>query len=61
MNWIITPGNAPAPGDVRQAGVGDRLLIEAPMRERADWSRYVDAVRHAVGRGADVQWVRRAS
>ncbi|QAX94025.1 hypothetical protein SEA_EURATIS_30 [Streptomyces phage Euratis] len=61
MDLIITPGNAPAPGDVRQAGEGDRLLIERPMRERPEWCRYVDAVRHAVGRGADVQWVRRAS
>lgn len=58
-NLIIAPGRAPAPGDVRLAGTGDRLLIEEPMRERAEWCRFVDAVRHAVGRGADVQWVRR--
>jgi len=61
MDIIIVPGNAPAPGDVRRAGDGDRLVIERPMRERAEWCRYVDAVRHAVGRGADVQWVRRGA
>lgn len=58
MDLIIAAGNAPAPGDVRQAGDGDRLLIEAPMRERAEWCRYVDAVRQAVGRGAEVRWTR---
>lgn len=55
----VTVGNAPSMGDVRALGEGDTIHIEAPMRERKDWCRYVDAVRHAVSRGADVRWVRR--
>jgi hypothetical protein len=45
-------------GDVRTMGEGDTVWLEPAIREGKEWSRYVDAVRHAVTRGADVRWVR---
>jgi len=55
----VRKGQVPAMGDVRALGPGDTLRIEPAIRESAEWCRYVDAVRHAVSRGADVSWVRR--
>jgi hypothetical protein len=54
----VKVGAMPAMGDVRLMGEGDTLWLEPPIRESAEWCRYVDAVRHAVSRGADVRWVR---
>ena len=56
---VVRKGQVPAMGDVRALGPGDTLRIEPAIRESAEWCRYVDAVRHAVSRGADVSWVRR--
>jgi len=58
MELIVRVGNAPAMGNVRTLGDGDTLWLERPIRESREWCRYVDAVRHAVNRGADVRWVR---
>ena len=53
-------------GAVSAAGaLGTIGTLQVPMfaaqladaRERADWSRYVDAIGAAVSRGADVKWV----
>lgn len=54
----IKAGVLPAMGDVRVMGDGDTLWLERPIRESAEWCRYVDAVRHAMSRGADVRWTR---
>ncbi|RCG16967.1 hypothetical protein DQ392_17975 [Streptomyces reniochalinae] len=58
MDKAVKAGNAPAMGDVRQMGEGDTVWLEPAIRESKDWCRYVDAVRHAVNRGADVRWLR---
>lgn len=44
-------------GDVRRMQTGDVLILHDAARTRADWSRYQDAIRHAVARGAEVRWV----
>jgi len=49
---------APALGDVRALGVGDRILLNLGVEKRKDWPRYVDAIGVAITRGADVGWVR---
>lgn len=49
----------PALGDIRGHGEGSTIVIDVAVRESPEWCRYVDAVRQAVGRGADVRWVRR--
>lgn len=56
--FVISADSAPPIGNIRTLGPDDRILIEPPMRERPDWCRYVDAVRHAVARGAEVRWRR---
>lgn len=57
MDCKISVGTSPAMGDVRKLGTGDTLWLEPAIREDAAWCRYVDAVRHAVNRGADVRWL----
>jgi len=49
---------APALGDLRALGPGDIAWLYAGVEQRADWSRYLDALANAVTRGADVRWVR---
>ncbi len=50
----IRPESAPALGDVRTLGEGDHIYIYAGADKREDWPRYLAAVTHAVGRGANV-------
>lgn len=57
MDQRVRVGNLPAMGNVRAMGEGDTLWLEPPIRESAEWCRYVDAVRQAVTRGADVRWL----
>lgn len=59
MQKKVTVNGFPAMGDVREMGSGDTLWLEPAIRESVEWSRYVDAVRHAVTRGADVRWLPR--
>jgi hypothetical protein len=47
----------PALGDVRALGAGDTVRLLNEARKRPDWSRYVDAIAHAVSRGAEVRWL----
>jgi hypothetical protein len=58
MDKVVKAGSVPAMGDVRALGDGDTVWLEPAIREGKEWSRYVDAVRHAVTRGADVRWIR---
>lgn len=53
----VSRNTAPAMGDVRRMQTGDVLIVHADARKRADWSRFQDAIRHAVARGAEVRWV----
>ncbi|QPB09792.1 hypothetical protein CPT_Shady_031 [Streptomyces phage Shady] len=55
MERRITYANAPALGDVRNMGEGDTLWLHANVNQRADWSRYADAIACAVSRGAEVR------
>ncbi|MFJ5924842.1 hypothetical protein ACIQF6_19790 [Kitasatospora sp. NPDC092948] len=52
MTYRIGLGIAPALGDLRRAGPGDRLLFLHDARQRPDFSRYWDAAGLAVFRGA---------
>jgi hypothetical protein len=58
MDKVAKGGATPAMGDVRQMGAGDTLWLDPAIRDGKEWSRFVDAVRHAVTRGADVRWLR---
>lgn len=58
MQYRFSANAAPALGDVRAMGPGDSLLIFPDANQRADWSRYADAIGGAVSRGADAKWVR---
>jgi hypothetical protein len=55
--WLISAGNFPAAGDVRECGEGAVFVIEKAVREDRDWPRFADAVAHAMSRGADVRWI----
>jgi hypothetical protein len=50
--YIVTPTQAPAPGDIRAAREGDVIIIRREARNRPDWTRLLDAAVSAVGRGA---------
>lgn len=39
-------------GDIREACAGDTIFLLPGWRERDDWTRYLDAVAHAMARGA---------
>lgn len=54
MTYRIGLSIAPALGDLRQAGPGDRVLFLHDARDRADFSRYWEAAAVAVFRGAAV-------
>ncbi|MDN3259585.1 hypothetical protein QWJ26_07105 [Streptomyces sp. CSDS2] len=58
MEVHIMGERAPALGDIRGLGQGDTLWLEPEVWNRRDWGRYVDAVAHAVCRGADARWAR---
>jgi hypothetical protein len=54
---VIKPGNTLPTGDVRAMGAGDVLWLDPGLRTWAEWPRYTDAIRHAIGRGAEVRWL----
>lgn len=56
MDRVVRSGSALGPGDVRAMGAGDVLWLDPELRKWAEWPRYTDAIRHAVGRGAEVRW-----
>lgn len=58
MHKYITADAAPALGDVRQMGAGDVVWLAPGAPGREDWGRCVNALAHAVRRGADARWVR---
>ncbi|MGP3940489.1 hypothetical protein [Streptomyces sp. 6N106] len=53
----IRQESAPALGDIRSLGEGSWIYIFPNAKERKDWGRYLDAIGHAVARGASVSWV----
>lgn len=55
-HMYLTPDRLPALGDVRACGAGERLWVSPKMRQRDDWSRYVEAISAAVSRGASLRW-----
>jgi hypothetical protein len=57
MDRVIRPGNTLPTGDVRAMGAGDVLWLDPGLRTWAEWPRYTDAIRHAIGRGAEVRWL----
>ncbi len=59
MDKYIEDDTAPALGDVRQMGAGDTVWLAPGADRRSDWGRCMDAVAHAVRRGADARWGRR--
>lgn len=52
----VTRKTAPALGDIRMLGVGDRIILGEGATERRDWPRYAEAIMTAVTRGAEVRW-----
>jgi hypothetical protein len=54
----ISLESAPSLGDVRAAGEGATLVLVHGVTRRKDWGRYQDAIAQAIGRGAEVRWVR---
>ncbi|MFB7377786.1 hypothetical protein ACFC6U_02835 [Kitasatospora purpeofusca] len=57
MTYRIGLGVAPALGDLRAAGPGDRVLFLHDARQRPDFSRYWEAAAVAVFRGAGLSVV----
>ncbi|MER5501338.1 hypothetical protein ABT096_29615 [Streptomyces sp. NPDC002561] len=51
---VIAATSAPALGDIRQAGPGDRVVVRRSAAERKDFAKYWEAVGAALSRGA---WV----
>ncbi|MFG3244628.1 hypothetical protein [Streptomyces sp. NPDC048157] len=51
---IITATSAPAVGDIRRAGVGDRVVVRCSAIERKDFAKYWEATGVAFKRGAVV-------
>lgn len=51
MIYEISAKDAPPLGDIREACAGDTIFLMPDWRERDDWTRYLDAVAHAMARG----------
>jgi hypothetical protein len=51
---VIDNANAPALGDVREAGPGDLIYIRPAATSRRDFPKYWEAVGVALARGAFV-------
>lgn len=51
MIYEISTVYAPPLGDVRELSAGDDLFLLSDWKERPDWTRYLDAVAHAMARG----------
>lgn len=49
---VIDDANAPAIGDVRDAGPGDLIYVRTAATSRTDWPKYWEAVGIAFKRGA---------
>lgn len=56
---VIDDANAPALGDVRDAGEGDLIYIRRVATTRRDFSKYWEAVGVALSRGAFVSVLQR--
>jgi hypothetical protein len=56
---VIDDANAPALGDVRDAGPGDLIYIRPAATSRRDFPKYWEAVGIAFKRGAFVSVLRR--
>lgn len=56
MNRRISKDQAPALGDIRCMKAGDTIVVDLDSTERKDWTRYQDAIRQAMARGANVIW-----
>lgn len=56
---VIDAANAPALGDVRDAGPGDLIYVRAEAIGRRDFPKYWEAVGVALARGAFVQVMNR--
>lgn len=52
--YVIDAANAPALGDLREAGPADLIYVRRSATTRKDWARYWDALRQAWARGAFV-------
>lgn len=55
MIYEISAGDAPPLGDIREASAGDEIHLLNDWRQRPDWTRYLDAVAHAMARGAVIR------
>jgi hypothetical protein len=51
---VIDDANAPALGDVRDAGTGDLIYIRPAATSRRDFPKYWEAAGVALARGAQV-------
>jgi hypothetical protein len=56
---VIDDANAPALGDVRDAGPGDLIYIRPAATSRRDFSKYWEAAGVALARGAFVSVLQR--
>jgi len=56
---VIDDANAPALGDVREAGPGDLIYIRPAATSRRDFPKYWEAVGVALSRGAFVSVLNR--
>jgi len=56
MTIRISVNKAPAAGDIRLLGVGDRVSLSASVYEREDWLSLLPALTIAIHRGASVVW-----
>lgn len=56
---VIDDANAPALGDVREAGPGDLIYIRPAATSRPDFPKYWEAVGVAMSRGALVSVLNR--
>lgn len=52
----ISLESAPALGDIRLMKSGELIRVTRDAVERPDWTRYMDAIRQAMGNGVNVEW-----
>ncbi|MFG2292020.1 hypothetical protein [Streptomyces sp. NPDC048603] len=57
--FVIDDADAPALGDIRDAGPADCIYIRAAATSRRDWPRYWEAAGVALKRGAFVHVMNR--
>jgi hypothetical protein len=56
MTVRITVNKAPAAGDIRLLGAGDRVTLSPNVYEREDWLSLLPALTIALNRGASIVW-----